>query len=130
MADGDPPDTPRTGSRASSREILPEEEYELPLLQSLIEAGGACSTKDAIVAVGRKLSNKLTPLDMAPLKSGAIRWENRVQFARLNLVRRNLMDADAPWGTWRISEQGRKLVADRGAERTSDRRVSPSSLRA
>jgi hypothetical protein len=105
----------RTGSRASSRAILPEAEYELPLLQSLIEAGGACPTKDAITAVGRKLTDKLTPQDKALLKSGVIRWENRVQFVRLNLVRRKLMAEDAPWGTWKISEQGRKFVADRGA---------------
>src|SRR5258708_1010765 len=105
----------RTGSRAPSHAILPEEEYELPLLQSLIDAGGASPTKDAIAAVGTKLCDRLTPQDKALLKSGVIRWENRVQFVRLNLVRRKLMAPDAPWGTWKISEQGRKFVADQGA---------------
>jgi hypothetical protein len=88
--------------------ILPEEEYEVPLLRALIAAGGSGASKDITRAVGGYLDAKLTDLDREPLRSGGIRWENRIQFVRLKMIERGYMERDTPRGTWAITENGRK----------------------
>jgi hypothetical protein len=96
--------------RAPVGSILPEEDYELPLLLSLIEVGGSGPSQEIVEMVGEKLANKLTDLDKEALASGAIRWRNRVQFVRLRLIQRGLMNRDAPRGIWQISDQGREFA--------------------
>jgi hypothetical protein len=100
----------RGRERAPAGSILPEEEYELPLLRTLVEAGGKGPSKDIIEAVGEKLGGRLTPLDRERLKSGGVRWENRIQFVRLRLLDRGLMLKDTPRGVWAITEDGRQHV--------------------
>lgn len=97
-------------TRVPAGSILQEEAYEQPLLEALCEAGGEGPSKDITKAVGAKLNSRLTPLDREPLASGAIRWENRLQFVRLKLIERGLMRKDTPRGIWAITEEGRKAV--------------------
>jgi hypothetical protein len=92
--------------------ILPEEEYEMPLLQSLVDAGGSGFSREIVEAVGKRLGSRLTEIDRQPLNSGAIRWENRIQFVRLKLIERGWMVRDAPRGTWAISDEGRKHIEE------------------
>jgi Mrr N-terminal domain len=96
--------------RVPAGSILPEEDYELPLLRSLVEAGGSGSSKQVVELVGERLANKLTELDKEALASGGIRWQNRIQFVRLKLIERGLMEREAPRGIWAISEDGRRFV--------------------
>ncbi|HLF44629.1 MAG TPA: winged helix-turn-helix domain-containing protein [Acidimicrobiia bacterium] len=96
--------------RVPAGSILPESEYELPLLEALIDAGGQAPSKEVTEAVGRKLAGRLTDLDREPLKSGGIRWENRIQFVRLKMIERGLMIRDTPRGIWAISDDGRRQL--------------------
>lgn len=97
-------------ARAAAGSILAEDEYEMPLLQALIDAGGSGASKDIVEAVGKKLEGRLTDADREPLKSGGIRWENRIQFVRLRMIERGWMEKEVPRGTWAISDAGRKQV--------------------
>jgi Mrr N-terminal domain len=103
--------TPRR-QRAAAGSLLPEERYELPLLRALIDLGGRAPYRDVMEAVGKQLEDELTPLDKDTLKSGGIRWQNRLQFVRLRLIERGLLDRDSPRGVWGITDNGRAAVKE------------------
>jgi Mrr N-terminal domain len=92
--------------RAAPGTLLPESEYEIPILRYLEERGGRAPSREVVEAVGEALSDKLTELDRLPLKSGDIRWENRAAFVRLRLVERGELEKKSPRGTWEISDKG------------------------
>ena len=107
-------DVPR-GSR------LPQADYELPILEVLVDLGGSAPSSRVVEQVGKKLQDKLTGVDFTRVKSGETRWENRVRFARLMLKNRGEIRKDSPHGTWEITQEGR--------ERVTARRRPPSSSR-
>lgn len=87
--------------------LLPEDEYKMPLLTTLAERGGSAAVREVIEAVGKKLAEKLTATDKQKTSSGAIRWENRLQFVRLKLVEEGLLVKGSPRGIWALSDKGR-----------------------
>jgi hypothetical protein len=95
-----------TRTRAPSGALLPEDRYETPLLIALAERGGSASSRDVIASVGEQLADDLMPMDKESLKSGGIRWQSRVQFVRLRLIERGLVEKDTPRGTWGLTEAG------------------------
>ena len=97
--------------RAPAGTLLPEARYEMPLLRTLVELGGSAQSRQIIDLVGEKLKGDLTEVDKEMLSSGVIRWQNRVQFVRLGLIKQGLMAKDAPRGVWAISEAGRIVVS-------------------
>lgn len=97
--------------RAAAGTLLPEQEYELPLLEALVEAGGSAPSKQLIERVGEKVGGRLTAQDREPLTSGGVRWQSRIQFVRLRLIERGLMQKDTPRGIWAITESGKELIA-------------------
>ena len=101
-----------TRSRAPKGSILPESEYEIALLEALSELGGSASAADVLRLVGPKVGPHLTRLDLEPLPSGRLRWHNRAQFARLNLVRRGELNPHSPRGLWQIAEAGQMRLRD------------------
>jgi len=92
--------------RARTGSILPDEEYELPILQILNERGGRTPTSEVIDALEKRLDGRLTPTDRETLNSGQVRWRNRAQFVRLRLINDGDMAKDSPRGVWEITEQG------------------------
>ena len=97
------------------RVALSDADYELPLLRALVELGGRAATSEVIDKVGGVLGDRLGPIDWDELpSSGYVRWKNRVQFARLNLLKRGDMDDSTPRGIWAITDQGRERVAQAG----------------
>lgn len=105
------PDSP---TRAPSGSLLPEREYELPLLLSLIDLGGSAPYREVVDAVGKRLEDRFTELDRESLRSGGIRWKSRLQFVRLRLIERGLLDRDAPRGLWAITQSGKEFAAENG----------------
>ena len=101
-----------TRTRAPAGSLLPEEEYHVPILRVLVEAGGSAPAAEIIEMVGKELDGRLTDMDRLPLQSGGSRWRSRMQFARLRLIERGLMARNSPRGTWTISEAGRLFVAE------------------
>lgn len=98
----------------SQEKLLPAEEYELPLLRYLVEHDGRAPAQEVIEAVGKAVDDRLTERDRQRIKSGRIRWKNRIQFVRLRLTERGELKKDSPRGTWEITEKGctrvRKVV--------------------
>ena len=102
----------RKRKRALSASLLPESEYEIPLLAVLDELGGSAPAKDVIAGLGQKLDGTLTEADHARLKSGAVRWVNRAQFVRFKLVTAGDIRSDSERGVWEISPQGRQRLQE------------------
>ena len=109
----------RRGTRQRSRRtraprgaLLPGTEYEVPILEALVEAGGSAPTAEVIKSVGHRLRDRLTELDRQHLQSGGLRWRSRIQFVRLRMVERGLMVKGSPPGTWAITEEGRNYRAE------------------
>jgi Mrr N-terminal domain len=109
-----PRSKPQGGSdqRAPTGSILPEREYEMPILRALVEAGGSASAKDATDRVGELLASKLTAVDHELHHDGDVRWRNRTAFARLRLVRRGWLQSPSDWGMWAITPAGRKALEE------------------
>jgi hypothetical protein len=94
-------------ARAASHLLLPESEYERPILQALQQAGGRAPAREVIEAVGGILNDRLTETDKETMSNGrALRWQNRAQFARLRLVKQGFLKSDSPRGVWEISRAG------------------------
>ena len=99
--------------RAARGTLLPQAEYELPLLESLVELGGSGPASEVIERVGSKLDERLTAADRSTLASGDVRWRNRVQFVRIGLVKEGLIARESPRGIWEVTDKGRDRVRDR-----------------
>lgn len=94
--------------RELSREgqFTPQREYEVPLLECLAEMEGRGRVREVLECVGRKMKERLTPEDRRRLKSGMVRWENRVMWLRLVLVRGGYLKGDSPRGIWELTREG------------------------
>ncbi len=99
-------------TRAASGTLLPEQAYEKPLLQALVDAGGEAPYRNVLDSVGQSLEKALMPADFEKLTSGGIRWHSRLQFVRLRLIERGELDRDAPRGVWRITDTGRQALVN------------------
>ena len=93
--------------RAPKGVLLPEPEYEIPLLESLASLGGSASAREVLEALEPRLRLKLTPMDFEVLPSGVVRWKNRAQFVRHQLIQKGDMKSGSRRGYWEISDQGR-----------------------
>lgn len=100
----------KSSSRAERGTLLPESEYELPILRALEERGGSAPASHVIERVGEMLAGSLTPVDQELLTSGLVRWRSRTQFVRLRLTQRGDMLSNSPRGVWEISEQGQERL--------------------
>ena len=100
--------------RAASGSLLPEPEYEEPILRYLAsQDGGRAPSREVVDAVGAELdeAGRLEPADKEQLGSGEVRWKSRVAFVRLRLVEKEELDRQAPRGTWQITDKGRQRVS-------------------
>lgn len=97
--------------RARRGSLLPRSTYEMPILESLIELGGSAAASRVVDLVGAKLETQLTDIDYKETPgTRVVRWRNRTQFARHELVKKGQMRQDSPHGVWEISEAGRDRV--------------------
>lgn len=107
----------RAGSRAPAGSLLPESEYERPILSVLGKYGGSAPARDVVERVGALIDDQLTALDREAQPNGLKRWESRVQFTRLRMRKAGLIQAGSPRGVWELSDQGRKAYDELGAAR-------------
>lgn len=107
-------------NRATPGSILPESEYEIPILEQLAARGGRGHATEITNAVGEQLADQLTELDKQTLDSGDVRWRNRVQFTRLRLRERGLLAADSPRGIWELTPDGWAYLESNRAQATGE----------
>ena len=92
--------------------ITSQKEYEVPLLEALIEAEGKGKVSDICNKVQEKMKSKLKPADYEKLKDGRnIRWKNTTQWARQKLIDNGFMKSDSPRGIWEITDEGKAYLA-------------------
>lgn len=96
-----------TRTRVPKGSLLDERAYETPILRTLEEHGGRAAAREVVDRVGELVDDQLTPLDREMVETGGIRWQARVQFARLRMKERGHLKADSPRGVWEITEEGR-----------------------
>ncbi|MGP8223035.1 MAG: winged helix-turn-helix domain-containing protein [Acidimicrobiales bacterium] len=96
--------------RAAHGTLLPEHEYEAPLLRALVAHGGSAPASQVIEDMGAALADRFTEADRETLDSGLTRWKNRVQFVRLRLVQAGQVKKDSPRGIWEVTSAGRERV--------------------
>ena len=101
-------------TRVPKGSILPEEEYELPILRALEHLGGRVPTSEVIAQVEKEIGARLTEVDREELSSGGVRWQNRVQFVRLKLIKKGEMVDGSPRGIWEVSPAGRDRISKAG----------------
>lgn len=101
----------KSRTRAPKGSLLDETAYWVPILQALDEHGGRAAAREVVERVGQLVDDQLKPLDRETLKTGGVRWQTRVQFARLRMKEQGLLAPDAPRGVWEISDAGRAELA-------------------
>jgi hypothetical protein len=101
---------PRT--RAAAGTILPEDQYVQPLLRALDKAGGRAPYREIADAVGSLMKDQFLPADLELLDSGGVRWQSRLQFVRLRLVERGLLERNSPRGIWELSDAGHRALKE------------------
>ena len=94
-------------TRARSRDILPIDAYEGPILRVLDDLGGEAKSREVLDGVELAMRSTFKPKDCDQLNSGVTRWKYRAQMSRVNLGQNGLIDNDAPKGTWKLTELGR-----------------------
>lgn len=78
--------------------------YWMPLIDELKESGGAGATSEIIDRVIERMEISEEELEKT-LKSGASKVRNQIQFARLYLVKSELIDSSTR-GLWKLTEKG------------------------
>ncbi len=93
----------------------PESAYYRPLLQTLVELGGAGEMSQVLDKLYPKMAAVLKPVDHAPLPSGpktGPRWRNTAQWARNTLKEHGFLKGDSPHGVWEITDAGRRWLEE------------------
>lgn len=93
-------------------EITPHTDFCRPILEVLVEMGGAGKTKLVLDKVGLRMKGILKPIDYESHKSDEkqIRWRNSAQWARNAMVNDDGRMTKTPNGIWEISENGRRWL--------------------
>jgi len=104
-----PPEKPRSSpSAGSSSDITPTDAYWVPILEALEERGGREHCDVVLDLVEKKMAAILLPEDYELLPSGiSVRWRNRAQWQRQNMVQQGMLTKHSPRGVWEITPTGR-----------------------
>jgi hypothetical protein len=97
-------------SRAAPGSVASIQDYWVPILRLLEEAGGAAHSNDVINALEKRMADVFTERDHQPLQSGETRWRNRARFARLRMKERGLLSDSSRRGVWAITLLGREYL--------------------
>lgn len=91
----------------------PEEDFQIPVLESLVELNGIAKVNDILKKVYEKMKDKLNSYDLKRLPNNPQkRWENAAQWSRYTMVKEGLLSSDSPSGTWEITSKGKKYLEE------------------
>ena len=95
----------------SKHKPLPQDAYEMPILDAIFEMGGSGRARNVLNAVGEAMSDFLPMIDLNPVKSsGEPRWRKIAQWARYEMTLKGLLNSGTPRGVWELSGKGRSMV--------------------
>lgn len=95
--------------RATERvygEALPMSGYRVHILKSLRDRGGSASLHDVKDDIRGELGSQFRKHDLELTQSGAVVWENRVEWQRLEMRHDGLLKDDSARGIWELSDRG------------------------
>ena len=81
-----------------------------PLLDALREKGGQARPREIYDAIAQRL-NLSEEERTATLKSGALKFENQIAWARSYLVKTGYLDSPS-YGVWRLTDKGKEAHLD------------------
>lgn len=89
-----------------------EDAFRRPILEALMEMGGAGQVEKVLDRVGEKMKAVLNEYDHQSLPSypNMVRWRNTAQWCRTSMVQEGLLKADSPRGVWEISDKGKEAL--------------------
>ncbi|QIP05876.1 DNA-directed RNA polymerase subunit alpha C-terminal domain-containing protein [Bradyrhizobium symbiodeficiens] len=90
---------------------LPQKEFRVPLLMTLLKFGGRANAKDVRPLLGAIVAPRLADGDHESVSTGDPRWWNATCWERNELVKEGLLRSDSERGVWELSEAGKKLPA-------------------
>lgn len=130
MMDGDVPSPqPASVIERTDSPKLPQKEFRVPLLMTLLKFGGKAQAKDVRGLLGPMMVPKLEEGDYESVSTGDPRWWNATCWERSELVKEGLLRDDSERGIWEISEAGKILPATlHRRENDTDRAVSQGTL--
>jgi hypothetical protein len=106
------PKTPPSSERVvSGGKKLPQREFRMPLMKTLLELGGSSEVSEIRKIMERKMAPLLSEADYQPVSSGE-RWWNAICWERADLVREGLFLDYSERGVWELSEKGKSLARD------------------
>jgi Mrr N-terminal domain len=112
-ASADSDDEAHEETGLDGRDFTPVHAYWMPILETLIEFGGAGARLKVIARVGEKMKSVLKPADYDKLpNSYRVRWQNRVPWQVSSMKEIGLIRKDAGRGIWEITPKGRKWLDD------------------
>ena len=91
----------------------PKEKYHLPILQALVDLGGAARKADVLERVERDMRKRglLSDADYGGTRGiGAVRWRVWAGWARNDLKEDGFLRANSPHGVWAIGSAGRRFL--------------------
>lgn len=88
----------------------PEKEYEIPILEALVELGGKGKAGDVLDRVYEKMKDRLNEYDKQLLgKNNQKRWRNTARWASNTMYHeKGFLKKDREMKVWEITEEGRK----------------------
>lgn len=106
------PSTRVSGTRLRPGLRTSNEELRLPILQALVDLGGAADFGELLKRLEVTLKPILNKYDWSPLPTDAdsVRWKNNVAWAKAPLRKAGLLRSDSQLGTWEITEKGRAVA--------------------
>ena len=85
---------------------LPLTRYERAILVTLMEKGGDARRPEMLKRVGELLRDEHSEHDLNEYSSGEKRWEHRAASVRKELVDKHLLESEAGYGVWKLTEAG------------------------
>jgi hypothetical protein len=110
--DVQPKPTPRTlYTRTPSGIRTNQTQFEIPILQVLVEMGGKGRVQNVLDRLEKKMDAVLNDTDRQLLQSrGEVRWRNTASWARVILGHSGYLSSTSPQGMWEITSEGRRYL--------------------
>ena len=92
----------------------PDEAFRKPILESIVELGGAASMEKILDRVEQKMQATINEYDRELLSESprTYRWQNTVNWSRNALADEGLLNNNTSQGVWEITSQGRAALQD------------------
>jgi Mrr restriction endonuclease-like protein len=99
-------------TRSIDERQTPEEDYFIPILQVLVDAGGRAHRSEVVDRVGPKMTFVDADLEYRP--DGTQKWVRRVGYAigKMRKAKLGLIEPAAGGNVVIISDKGRKYLSD------------------